>query len=155
MDTLNQTLKAWTYNYPEDLSTIPIDDYTGAPKYSIYSETQFEIIIYNQSETVSQVFAPIFYHCTMGAVNQGIGTYEYVFSFGGWNMFALSGLNTFLNNVFKLNALFQRYTYAVQVNDVNMQLYNIGRMINLLLNFDVIDFKELDDPSLEWDADNY
>jgi hypothetical protein len=51
-----------------------------------------------------------------------------------------------------LNRYYQYYLEAVVINDVDVQFFYIGRMTDLLLNFDMVVFEEVDDSDMEnWD----
>ena len=41
------------------------------------------------------------------------------------------------------------------MNDVNVQWYNLGKILRIMVVFEVISFAEPEDPTLDWDQDNY
>ena len=124
-------------------------DYSMTDKF-IYEE-EIKVQIYNFSQTVTQQVAPIYYHCAMSTYTGVNMVMTHFYQFNSTNYFMLSCLENFLSNVFYLNAYYNAYLASVEVNDVNVQYYYIGTMIELLVNFDMIEFEEVDEPEGEWD----
>ena len=81
--------------------------------------------------------------------------YNHFTTFSSLNYFLLSGLSHFLGKVFTINNLFVKFEYAVNVNDVNQQWNYLGRMLHILIFFEELEFEDVEDPTLDWEADNY
>ena len=59
-----------------------------------------------------------------------------------------------MGEVFKINGYYNSFLEALVVNDVHVEFYYIGRIIEAVLDFDMLEYKDyLGD--LDWDADNY
>lgn len=52
--------------------------------------------------------------------------------------------------MFYLQRYYNQYLESVIVNDVDVQYYYLGKMIELLGAFDMIEFEELEQPSEDW-----
>ena len=66
----------------------------------------------------------------------------------------MSALQNFLGEVFRINGYYNSFLEALVVNDVHVEFYYIGRMVDALLDFGMVEYTEyLGD--LDWDADNY
>ena len=151
--TIVSTYEAWTnINVLNDDWILYADN--GTAYYNIYNEEPGPVV-YNASELISGEIAPMWYYCATGGYRFGFGTWQYYNEFGSVNIFLLSGLQAFLGKVFTVNKYFLRYEYAVQVNDVNVQWYNLGKILRIMVVFEVISFAEPEDPTLDWDQDNY
>lgn len=108
--------------------------------------------IYNLTETTSQDYAPIVYYCGMSAYKTLSGYGEHYSKFNGFNNFMLAGLQNFLGKVFTINRLYNNYVSVITFNDVDMQWFYVGEFVFYLTYFPVVDFKNQDDPNLEWDG---
>lgn len=67
----------------------------------------------------------------------------------------LSALQNFLSKVFSLNKYYQYYLESVVINDVDVQFFYLGKMTDLMLNFDMVEFEEVEDSDLDNWEDEY
>lgn len=66
----------------------------------------------------------------------------------------MSLLQNFLAKVVKINKAYERFLEAMIINDVNVMSYYIGKIMDLMLNFNQLDFNTDPETSLDW-RDSY
>ena len=49
-----------------------------------------------------------------------------------------------------ISKYYERFLEAMTINDVNVMCFYAGKNIDLMFNFNQIEFTELDDPDLDW-----
>lgn len=152
--TLEYTYYAWTEVNLLNEGFTKYDNATGEAIYNIWPE-RLETKVYNLSEGTSQYLAPIVNYCSLFGYRFGAFTYGHFTQFPSINYFLLSGLSHFLGKVFTINNYFTKYEYAVQVNDVDQQWNYLGRILNVLVIFPVLEFEDVEDPTLNWEDDEY
>ena len=64
-------------------------------------------------------------------------------------------INNFLGKVLQVNQYYNNYLTAVKVNDVRVQFYYLGRSIEVVGNFNMMDLGELSDDQLDWENENF
>jgi len=57
-----------------------------------------------------------------------------------------------LGKVFSVNRYYQYYLDNVIINDVDVQFFYLGKITDLLLNFDMVVFEEIDESDMDWDT---
>ena len=113
-------------------------------------------VIYNASETISQEIAPIYRYCA-SSIYIGYDMFATKQEqFSTFNYWVLSALQNFLSKVFSLNKYYQYYLEVVAINDVDVQFFYLGKMTDLMLNFDMVEFEEVEDADLDdWEYEPY
>ena len=107
-------------------------------------------VIYNASETISQEIAPIYRYCA-SSIYIGYDMFATKQEqFSTFNYWVLSALQNFLSKVFSLNKYYQYYLEVVAINDVDVQFFYLGKMTDLMLNFDMVEFEEVEKKTRIW-----
>lgn len=57
-----------------------------------------------------------------------------------------------MGKVFSVNRYYQYYLDNVIINDVDVQFFYLGKITDLLLNFDMVVFEEIDESDMDWDT---
>ena len=98
--------------------------------------------------------APAWDYCAEAAYTGAYMFYQKQLQFESWSNYMLSFLQNFLGKVVTINRYYERFLQAMVINDVNVMSYYIGKIADLMLNFNQIDFNEDPETSLDW-RDSY
>ena len=72
--------------------------------------------------------------------------------FNSSSTYLLSLFQNFLGNVITITSYYDRFLASNQIHDVNSMAYYLGTIMELVLNFDQIDFDASSDPDLNWNS---
>lgn len=143
VDQINATAYAWNFTN-EDEEVKEIWEQGLEP----------DIVIYNATEAVSQLMGPSWLYCSIGLYYSGEQFYIKQLQFKNSTDWVLSFLQNFLSKVIIINRTYERFLEAMTINDVNVMAFNLGKLLDQFMNFDMIVYTETEDPDLDW-GDTY